>query len=333
MSSEGGQSELLRAEGNGAVFDARARTAVHPHGPGNGAAPLVRQGAHRERRSTEPEHGHHGERREGESDEKKYTAKFQKTPSPSPARARPEEEPDGGQPPCLGESPAQERTQRHTVEHIIETFVPVPMLDVLVPLMVVEPVDVLKIRGISSLVAQVIDVPKIISQDNIPQRAVLRVPRLVEQLVDVPVAVMTVQRRCRPYVVPGRGADRGLLVDVGHTTRPADPGLTASPGQRTNTGQGWWCALTDSGCGRPCDHAAQVPAVLADRERGGASDSVHRQIGDIPGVTQKLVRTVAGYTLVAPLHPCPKQQQQHPLTPSWVQVRVVSAPQIMEVWR
>ena len=32
------------------------------------------------------------------------------------------------------------------------------------------------------------------------------------------------------------------------------------------------------GCGRPCDHAAPVPAVLADRLCEGASDSVHRQM-------------------------------------------------------
>ena len=55
-----------------------SRAAIHPHGPGNGAAPLVRQGAHRVRRSTEPDHSHQGQER-GESDEKKYTAKIRKT--------------------------------------------------------------------------------------------------------------------------------------------------------------------------------------------------------------------------------------------------------------
>ena len=33
---------------------------------------------------------------------------------------------------------------------------------------------------------QLIDVPKITSQDVIPQRAVLRVPQMAEQLVDEP---------------------------------------------------------------------------------------------------------------------------------------------------
>ena len=37
----------------------------------------------------------------------------------------------------------QERVQRHTVEHVVETFVPVPVLDALVPLMVEQLVDVL----------------------------------------------------------------------------------------------------------------------------------------------------------------------------------------------
>ena len=50
------------------------------------------------------------------------------------------------------------------------------------------------------------------------------------------------------------------------------------------------CAL-DLDCGRPCGYAAQVPAVLADRERGGASGSVHRQIVEISVVTQRWVRS------------------------------------------
>ena len=60
---------------------------------------------------------------------------------------------------------------------------PVPSLDVPVP----QPVDQLVevSRLIDTVVPeQVIDVPKITSQDAIPQRAVLRVPQLAEQLVD-----------------------------------------------------------------------------------------------------------------------------------------------------
>ena len=142
--------------------------------------------------------------------------------------------------PCLGEPPGpQERVQRHTVEPILETFVPVPFLDVLVPQTVDQLVDVLKILDISSPVEQVIDVPSIISLDSMLQSAVLRVPQLVEELVDVPVVSQadcalkvlvprgagtgTCQRCCWSYVVPGRWPDRGLLVEVGHTTRPVDP--------------------------------------------------------------------------------------------------------------
>ena len=54
-----------------------SRAAIHPHDPGNGAAPLVRQGAHRVRRSTEPEHCHRA-RGAGESNAKKYTAKIRR---------------------------------------------------------------------------------------------------------------------------------------------------------------------------------------------------------------------------------------------------------------
>ena len=43
---------------------------------------------------------------------------------------------------------------------------------------------------------------------------------------------------------------------------------------------------------RSCDHAAQVPAVLAAREREGASDSVHRQTLELPVAPQRQVRTV-----------------------------------------
>ena len=77
-----------------AAFDAEARTAVRSHGLGNGVAPLVRLGA--ERRSTEPEHSHQRQVRGGESDEKKNTAKFRKTPPPQPEFFQLYEEEPGG---------------------------------------------------------------------------------------------------------------------------------------------------------------------------------------------------------------------------------------------
>ena len=89
----------------------------------------------------------------------------------------------------------QERVQRHAVEQMIESFVPVPMLDLdaPVPPMVDQLVDVLKLFD-NSVPEQVIDVPKI-SQDAIPQRTVLFEPQLAEQLVEVPTAVTFVPGR------------------------------------------------------------------------------------------------------------------------------------------
>ena len=59
-----------------------SRAAIHPHGLGYGAAPLVRQGAHRERRSTEPEHSYQGQGRERESREEVHGQVPEDSPSP-----------------------------------------------------------------------------------------------------------------------------------------------------------------------------------------------------------------------------------------------------------
>ena len=77
----------------------------------------------------------------------------------------------------------QERVQRHTEEQII-TSVSVPMLDASVPLVVEQPVDVLKIiDAMLPDVEQVIEVPKIILLEQVPKRATPCDPLLVEQLV------------------------------------------------------------------------------------------------------------------------------------------------------
>ena len=83
----------------------------------------------------------------------------------------------------------QERVQRHTSEQMIESFVPVPVLDLdaPVPQMVDQLMDVLKFLD-TAIPEQVIAVPKIL-QDAIPQRTVLFEPQLAEQLVEVPTAV------------------------------------------------------------------------------------------------------------------------------------------------
>ena len=61
---------------------------------------------------------------------------------------------------------SQERVQRHTVDQIVETFVPVQVLDDPVPQMVDQLVEVFKLLDIA-VPEQVVDVPKI-SQDRYP---------------------------------------------------------------------------------------------------------------------------------------------------------------------
>ena len=168
----------------------------------------------------------------------------------------------------------QERIQRHTAEPMIESFVPVPMLDLdaPVPHTVDQLVDVLKLFD-NSVPELVIDVPKI-SQDAIPQRTVLFEPQLAEQLVEVPTAVTFVpgntlfnDRHGHEWVrVDGPTGVYFWNVSSNYTQWAPPEGYTASPGRYINTGQ--------RGAGRRRGggaHAAQVPAVQAA--------SVHRQIG------------------------------------------------------
>ena len=119
----------------------------------------------------------------------------------------------------------QERVLRHTVEQMGDCVPVVPSLDVPVPQMVDQPVVVLRGLDTSMLVEQEIEVPKITLKDRIPQRAVLRVPLPVEQLVEVPtppgyvLAVVAVQTL-------GWREARALLEQ-----------LAARPGRDTNTGR------------------------------------------------------------------------------------------------
>ena len=135
-------------------------------------------------------HSSRGQRkaRAGEEEsEVRYTAAFWTTPPPEPELFDLFVEPGGLRPTGLVEPRGpQERIQRHTAEQMIESFVPVPMLDhdAPVPQMVDQLVDMLKLFD-NSVPEQVIDVPKI-SQDAIPQRTVLCEPQLAEQLVEVP---------------------------------------------------------------------------------------------------------------------------------------------------
>ena len=164
----------------------------------------------------------------------------------------------GGHPVWVSRWCPQARVQQHTVEQMIESFVPVPILDLdaLVPQTVVQFVRVLQILDMSTPVEQVIDVPNIISQDFIPQ--------LVERLVDMPVPYLECSfeeamvlaryrdadgrewRHCA-----GPQADCWWMWDTGHTQWDLRRG--SPPGRYTNTGQR----------GRPKDPGA-------DRGRGGA---------------------------------------------------------------
>ena len=118
----------------------------------------------------------------------------------------------------------QERVQRHAVEQMIESFVPVPMLDLdaPVPPMVDQLVDVLKLFD-NSVPEQVIVVPKI-SQDAIPQRTVL-----FDLFND---------RHGHEWVrVVGPTGVYFWNVSSSYTQWEPPEGYTASPGQYINTGQ------------------------------------------------------------------------------------------------
>ena len=83
------------------------------------------------------------------------------------------------------------------MEQMADVAPMVQILDAPVPQMVEHVVDVLKTfdRGLAE---QVIEVPKVTLQDVVPQRAVLRVRQLAEQLVDMPVpeSVILAHGRC-----------------------------------------------------------------------------------------------------------------------------------------
>ena len=99
-----------------------------------------------------------------EESEVHYTAEVQKTPPPQPVLfGLYEEEPGVVRLASLAEPLGpQERVQRHTVEPMLETFVPAPSLDAPVPQPVDQLVEILRL--IDTVVPeQVIDVPKITS--------------------------------------------------------------------------------------------------------------------------------------------------------------------------
>ena len=141
---------------------------------------------------------------------------------------------------------------------------PVPMvqiLDVPVPQPVDQLVEVLRL--IDTMVPeQVIDVPKITSQDVIPQRAVLRVPQMAEQLVHEFCFSSTTlsfveeeQEEEQPSLVPesyfrddfgrewcrvhGPGGVYWWMVGTSTVQWTPPEGYTARPGRYRNTGLRW----------------------------------------------------------------------------------------------
>ena len=130
------------------------------------------------------------------------------------------------------------------MEQLVEPVRGVPVLDAPVPQMVDQLVDVLKIfdRGLTE---QVIDVPKVTLQDVVPQRAVLRVPQLAEQLVDVPVpeSVILARGRCALgavwyHVAAREGRSYWWMGGSSHVQWRRPQGFTASTGRFFFTGQG-----------------------------------------------------------------------------------------------
>ena len=97
---------------------------------------------------------------------------------------------------------------RHTVEHIIDVLPYVQVLDVPVPQMGNQLVDVL--QKIDTLTPeQVIEVPKILPE-RVPQRLVeRRPPQKAEQLMQVPAVVSFVEQNVDIPVRRGRGAQGG----------------------------------------------------------------------------------------------------------------------------
>ena len=157
----------------------------------------------------------------------------------------------GTRPASLGEPRGDVvQQQRHTVEHLVDGAPRLPTLDVLLPQMVDQPVNALKIIAKLSpaVEEQVIDVPKII-QDPTPQRFEPSEPQqLVEQLVEVPVPSVREVTIMTPFVdTAGRtwlwistpdGRYTWCLEGTRHVQRTRPEGITASPGRYVNTGRG-----------------------------------------------------------------------------------------------
>ena len=96
-----------------------------------------------------------------------------------------DEDTEGARPDRLAGVRPQERDQRHTVEQIVDTVLSFPSLDVLVPQMENQLVDVCRQLDVH-IPEQVIEVPKISSPSRPCRRRVRFSEQTTEQLVEVP---------------------------------------------------------------------------------------------------------------------------------------------------
>ena len=124
-----------------------------------------------------------------------------------------EEELGGTRPDWMYEVRPQERDQRHTVEQIVDTVLFAPSLDVLVPQMGNQLVDVCRLFDVL-IPEQAIEVPKISPTPRPPRRRRVRfAEQTAEQLVEVPtiISYSSLQRTVEQNVnipVPGRGGQQ-----------------------------------------------------------------------------------------------------------------------------
>ena len=123
------------------------------------------------------------------------------------------EELGGTRPDRMYEVRPQERDQRHTVEQIVDTVLFAPSLDVPVPQMGNQLVDVCRLFDVL-IPEQAIEVPKISPTPRPPRRRRVRfAEQTAEQLVEVPTSISysSLQRTVEQNVnipVPGRGGQK-----------------------------------------------------------------------------------------------------------------------------
>ena len=170
----------------------------------------------------------------------------------------------GSRPDRLTEVRPQERVLRRTVEQNVEPVRVVPVLDAPVSQMVDQAAEVVRFFVSLPVVAeQVIEVPTIIPEDPIPQRALLRAPQLAEQLVEVPTTPSYggggKHELCfSSSTPPGQGGIQILaaatgaeaVVDVSVTTQLRSSRISSSTWRclSFSSSTEWWCScFTETG--------------------------------------------------------------------------------------